>query len=85
MNPVSEMAFGVSRDSISRSRISSWVVGPSPGGCDALPGRPRPWPEGSAVPSLTKAMAPPLLPNAHTSGRARASSTAGEQRRRRRR
>jgi len=28
-NPVSEIAFGVSRDSISRSRTSSWVVGPS--------------------------------------------------------
>lgn len=28
MNPVSEIVFGVSRDSISRSRISSCVVGP---------------------------------------------------------
>jgi hypothetical protein len=34
MKPVSEIAFGVRRDSISRSRISSWVVDPSP--------RPRP-------------------------------------------
>ena len=27
-NPVSEIAFGVSRDSISRLRTYSWVIGP---------------------------------------------------------
>ena len=82
--PVSEIAFGVSRDSISRLRISSCVVGPLAGAARAPRVRARARSLGLVAVAAMSAGAATrsavARPNAHASGRARASRRLRQQR-----